>query len=149
MTDQEARFAEAGRLVRMLVAITEQVKADFAATVADFGLTVPLARAVTMLGNPAPMRDLAGQLSCDRSYITNLADQLEERGLVARVTGEDRRVKLLALTDAGVAMRDQIFHAVTEQNMILHRLTDTERRTLAPLLERLLGDGTRRGSPTC
>jgi DNA-binding MarR family transcriptional regulator len=140
MTDREARFAEAGRLGQMLVDIAEQAKADFAATVASFGLPVHLARAMVLLTTPAPMRDLAEQLACDRSYITNLADKLEERGLVTRVTGEDRRVKLLALTDAGVAMRNQISEAVAERNTILRRLTDDERKTLAPLLERLLDD---------
>src|SRR5438874_750842 len=119
MTDREARFAEAGRLAQMLIDIAEQAKADFAAMVASFGLPVHLARAVVLLTTPAPMRDLAERLACDRSYITNLADQLEERGLVARVPGEDRRVKLLALTDAGVAVRNQISEAVAERNMIL------------------------------
>jgi hypothetical protein len=46
------------------------------------------------------MRMLADRLACERSYITGLADQLEERGLVTRATGEDRRVKLLALTES-------------------------------------------------
>jgi DNA-binding MarR family transcriptional regulator len=138
MTDREAKFAEAARLAQMLVEITEQAKVDFAATVAAFGLPVPLARAIVLLTTPAPMSELAEQLACDRSYITNLADQLEQRGLITRVPGNDRRVKLLALTDAGLAMRDQISEAVAENNMILRRLTGVERQTLAPLLERLL-----------
>jgi len=141
MTDRDARFAEAGRLAELLIGIAEQAKADFAATVGSLGLSAPLARAIVLLATPAPMRDLAEQLRCDRSYITSLADQLEERGLVRRVPGEDRRVKLLALTEAGVAMRDQIAQAVAERNMLLLRLTDDERKTLAPLLGRLYGDG--------
>ena len=141
MTDRDARLAEAGRLAELLVGIVEQAKADFAATVAALGLPVSLARAIVLLTEPAPMRDLAEQLRCDRSYITSLADQLEERGLVTRVAGEDRRYKLLALTEGGVALRGQIAQAVAERNILLHRLTDDERRTLAPLLERLHGDG--------
>ena len=141
MTDREARFAEAGRLAELLIGIAEQAKADFAATVGSLGLTVPLARAIVLLATASPMRDLAEQLHCDRSYITSLADQLEERGLVTRVPGEDRRFKLLALTEAGSAVRDQIAAAVAERNMLLLRLTDDERQTLAPLLECLHGDG--------
>jgi DNA-binding MarR family transcriptional regulator len=72
---------------------------------------------------------------------------LEERGLITRIPGTDRRVKLLTLTPAGVALRDQISEAVAERNMILRRLTDTERATLAPLLERLHGDGDATCSP--
>jgi DNA-binding MarR family transcriptional regulator len=140
MSDHEARFTEAGRLAQMLVDITRQAMVNFADTVAQLGLPVPLARAIALLGTPAPMGDLAEQLNCDRSYITSLADQLEQRGLVERVTGEDRRIKLLALTGAGRAMRDQIAAAVAERNMILLRLSDAERRRLAPLLEKLLHD---------
>lgn len=139
MTDQEERFAESGRLARLLIEIGEQSKADFGAIVGRFGLPVHLARAIVMLSTPAPMRDLAERLSCDRSYITTLADQLDERGLVERVPGDDRRVKLLALTEAGAAMRDRISRAVGEQNMIMSRLNDEERDVLAPLLEKLHG----------
>ena len=35
------------------------------------------ARAIVRLGEPASMRDLADRLSCDRSYIAGLADELE------------------------------------------------------------------------
>ncbi|MCO8269252.1 MarR family transcriptional regulator [Actinoplanes sp. TRM 88003] len=140
MPNTEARFAEASRLSQLLITIAEEAKADFVATVGEFGLPVPLARVLVLLSTPSPMRDLADQLHCDRSYITGLADQLEERGLISREPGTDRRIKLLALTDAGEVMRDQISTAVAERNMILRRLTDAERRTLAPLLERLQGD---------
>lgn len=122
----------------MLVAIAEQAKADFAEIVAPFGLPVHLARAVLMLETPAPMRDLADQLACDRSYVTNLADQLEDRGLVERVPGEDRRVKLLSLTKSGLALRAEISSAIAERSMVLQRLTDSQRKALAPLLEALL-----------
>ncbi|WP_426504064.1 MarR family winged helix-turn-helix transcriptional regulator [Dactylosporangium sp. McL0621] len=148
MTAQEARLAEAGRLAGMLVEVAEQAKAEFADTVAELGLPVSLARAIVLLTTPAPMRDLAEHLACDRSYVTNLADQLEQRGLLTRVPGQDRRVKLLALTDAGMAVRNEIFEAVAERNMILRRLTDAERRSLAPLLERLLDDSADSGRPT-
>lgn len=136
--DAESRFDEARRLSRLLIAIAEQAKSDFAEAIAPLDLPVPLARAILQLNEPAPMRDLADHLTCDRSYITNLADQLGERGLVARVPGDDRRVKLLALTEAGVAMREQISTAVAERNVLMRRLSDTERQALAPLLEAVL-----------
>ncbi|MFI5496734.1 MarR family winged helix-turn-helix transcriptional regulator [Actinoplanes sp. NPDC051859] len=142
MTDHDVRLAEAERLAGLLIGIVEQAKADFSETVTALGLSVPLARAIIGLTEPVPMRDLACELRCDRSYITSLADQLEERGLLTRVPGEDRRVKLLALTDAGRAVRDQVAAAVADRHILLRRLTDDERRVLTPLLERLHGDGT-------
>ncbi|KRE67775.1 hypothetical protein ASG92_14175 [Arthrobacter sp. Soil736] len=126
----------------MLVRIAERSKMSFADAVAPFGLPIHLARAMLLLHNPAPMRELADHLACDRSYITSLADQLEERGLVARTQGEDRRVKLLALTEAGQNLRDQISGAVAEQSLVMRKLTDAQRHALAPLLERLLDGDT-------
>jgi len=131
---------EAARLSQMFIDITDKAKADFAEIVATLGLPVHLARAVLMLTTPAPMRDLADRLACDRSYITNLADKLEERGLVTRVPGEDRRFKLLQLTPAGEKLRNQISEAVAERALVLRRLSGPERKTLAPLLEKLLRD---------
>ena len=141
MGNREARLEEARRLSQMFIDITHTAKADFGEIVGTMGLPVHLARAVLMLNKPAPMRDLAERLACDRSYITNLADQLEERGLVTRIPGEDRRVKLLQLTPDGVALRDKISAAVTERALVLRRLTAAERKALAPLLEKLLRDG--------
>jgi len=146
MADRGARLAEAARLARLLVDVAERAKADFAETVAPLGVPVHLARTIVMLGTPAPMRELAEQLACDRSYITSLADQLEERGLVARVPGGDRRVKLLSLTEKGVALRNEISEAVARRNMILRRLTDAERKTLVPLLEKLVNPSSTRDS---
>lgn len=140
MSQREKRVEEAQELSRMLVLITEQSKADFAAIASSLGLPVHLARAVVLLAVPAPMRELAAQLGCDRSYITILADQLHERGLVERIPGADRRVKLLKLTDAGVQMRSDISEAVADRALVLRRLTDDQRRTLRPLLEALLRD---------
>ena len=56
-----------------------------------------------------------------------------------RVPGQDRRVKLLALTKKGVQTRDAISKAVAERSMVLQRLTDAQRETLRPLLELLAG----------
>jgi DNA-binding MarR family transcriptional regulator len=137
MAQTDERYAEAQRLSRLLVVIAERAKCDFATGAGALGLPVHLARAVLMLTEPAPMRMLAEQLSCDRSYITNLADQLEERGLVERVPGDDRRVKLLALTPHGVSVRDALSDAVGRQSMVLRRLNDAQRASLTQLLEAL------------
>jgi DNA-binding MarR family transcriptional regulator len=59
--------------------------------------------------HPQPMGALAGELRCDASNITWLADRLEARGLVERRTAPtDRRVKTLALTEDGKAVREKV-----------------------------------------
>jgi len=140
MSKRESRLDEARTLSRMLIDVADQAKADFAEAVAPFAIPVHLARAVLLLTTPAPMRDLADQLACDRSYITNLADKLEERGFITRVQAEDRRVKLLQLTESGTALRDQISDAVAERALVLRKLSDPQRKALAGLLESLLAE---------
>jgi DNA-binding MarR family transcriptional regulator len=137
MARHDRQVEESRRLSQMLIDIAESAKRNFAETAASFDLPVHLARSVLLLDEPAPMRHLADLLGCDRSYITLLADQLEERGLIARVSGQDRRVKLLQLTKAGTALRDELSKAVAERALVL-RLSDTDRKNLARLLGQLL-----------
>jgi DNA-binding MarR family transcriptional regulator len=122
----------------MLISVALQAKADFAKTIEPYELPVHVARALLQLDSPMPMHELALYLGCDRSHVTGLADTLEGRGLLMRIPGSDRRVKLLALTDEGKTLRDQIAVAVTERSTVLRRLSDAERKTLGPLLEKLL-----------
>lgn len=122
----------------MLVSVADKAKAWFAESVEPFGLPPHLARAILFLDTPAPMRGLAEQLRCDRSYITGLADELEDRGLITRVPGEDRRVKLLALTPAGIELRDRVAEAVGENALVMQRLDEAERARLERLLVRLV-----------
>lgn len=136
--DDHARLAESGVISRALVRAAELVKANFTAAVEPLGLPVHLARAVLMLDEPLPMGELAARLSCDRSYITSLADQLEARGLVDRVPGEDRRVKRLALTEDGRTLRGRIAAAMSAQGVVLARLDDEQRAALGPILQTLL-----------
>jgi DNA-binding MarR family transcriptional regulator len=72
------------------------------------GLTPGHLKALAVLDpdEPRPMRALADALSCDASQVTWLVDRLEERGLAERRSlPNDRRVKTVALTSAGVQAR--------------------------------------------
>ena len=88
----------------------------------------------------ATMRDLAGLLACDASHVTSIVDRLEGRGLVARQTdANDRRVKLVALTDRGARVRVELLDALLEPPEEIVRLAQKEQRQLAALLRRALG----------
>lgn len=121
-----------------LVQTAERLKLDFAESIAPFEMSVPAARALLLLDEPAPMRVLSDRLACDQSYITRIADELETRGLVQRTPGADRRVQMLNLTTSGGQMRDAIFSAVSAGNRILLQLSSEERASLERVLERLL-----------
>lgn len=130
------------QLTLMLGMAAEVTRDDFAAAAARQGVPGAVARAVMSLTDPAPMRDLADSLACDRSYITGVADKLEELGLAARVTGADRRVKLLELTPKGRDLRLALTEDLGRHSTTTQRLSDTELQALQPLLAKLIGDRT-------
>ena len=75
----------------------------------EFDLMPPQQMMLGLLDEPQPMGELAKHMHCDNSNITGIVDRLTERGLVERRAAEgDRRVKLVALTDAGRELRDEL-----------------------------------------
>ena len=112
-----------------------------AAVLAELELTEVLGDVLWQLGaigQAVPMRDLADRLQCDPSNVTFLADRLEERGLIERRPDlSDRRVKLLALTTAGLAVRMRIVQAAATRSP-LARLSPADQQRLCRLLEKCL-----------
>jgi DNA-binding MarR family transcriptional regulator len=106
---------------------------------AELEVSPPMVGALHVLEEPLPMHTLAERLSCDASYITGLADRLEARGFVERRSDpDDRRVRQLALTDAGRAMRERLAVGLAEPNAMLDRLEDDELVVFAELLQKAL-----------
>jgi MarR family transcriptional regulator, organic hydroperoxide resistance regulator len=106
------------------------------------GISPGLMKALFFLEPDAGVRmgDLAEHLSCDASYVTNLADALEERGLAERRPHPtDRRVKTLVLSAAGVAAKEQLFDLVYEPPPELDVLDAAEQRDLRDLLRKVAG----------
>ncbi len=97
----------------------------------EFDLMPPQQMVLGLLGEPKPMGELAHHMHCDSSNITGIVDRLEERGLVERTAAEgDRRVKLVALTDAGREIREELARRRAVAPPELAELTDSELRTL-------------------
>jgi DNA-binding MarR family transcriptional regulator len=106
---------------------------------AEYGLKPPQFFALQALDEPVPMSSVANVLRCDRSAVTWITDRLEERGYVERRADErDRRVKLLALTDEGRRVRDEIRARLAVPPEALARLSRTEQRALRDLLRKAL-----------
>ncbi len=105
----------------------------------DLGLSVPEARAVIHLDDPAPMRQLAADLTCDPSHVTGIVDGLERRGLITRQPDPgDRRVKHLVFTDEGRRLREALHRRVYDDAPALSRLTDDELGQFCALLAKAL-----------
>src|SRR3954452_11605185 len=106
---------------------------------AEYGLKPPQFFALDALDEPVPMSRIADVLRCDRSAVTWITDRLEERGYVERRADESaRRVKLLALTDEGRRVREQIRQALAVPPEPLMRLSRAEQRELRDLLRKAL-----------
>jgi DNA-binding MarR family transcriptional regulator len=105
----------------------------------EYGLKPPQFFALQALDEPVPMSSVANVLRCDRSAVTWITDRLEERGYVERRSDErDRRVKLLALTEEGRRVRDEIRARLSIPPDALGRLSRAEQRTLRDLLRKAL-----------
>jgi DNA-binding MarR family transcriptional regulator len=109
------------------------------ARLAPSGLTMKHSWALHALDEPMSMRG-AERLGIDASYITAIADQLEERGLIERRPHpNDWRIKSLALTDEGRHVRDQILDELWTTVPVLDGLREPERRELRRLLDKAVG----------
>lgn len=108
---------------------------------AELDLTATQAQALMVLepGAPRPMSEMASTMHCDRSNITGIVDRLEARGLVAREPAEhDRRVKVLVLTEAGLAARERAMAPFTQAPAQLATLPAAAQTALRDILRQAL-----------
>jgi DNA-binding MarR family transcriptional regulator len=84
------------------------------------------------------MRVLAERWRCDASYITSIVDDLEEQGLAQRQPHpSDRRIKTVALTPKGAALRVQLMSLLSEPPPAFDALSAAEQRQLRDLLNKV------------
>ncbi|MES0837306.1 MarR family winged helix-turn-helix transcriptional regulator [Nocardiopsis tropica] len=90
---------------------------------------------------PPSMKVMAERLYCNAPNLTFITNQLADRGLVERaVDPDDRRSRVLVLTDKGRAVRDELVRAALEKSP-LAALSDSELRQLMALLGRVVRPG--------
>jgi len=81
---------------------------------------------------------LARAVHLDRSTMVGVIDKLEERGLIERRRGEDRRTNGLWLTRAGRTLLARMKERIEQhERRFAARLTPAERGQLIALLEKL------------
>jgi len=88
----------------------------------------------------APLHKLTERMQRDKSQMTRMVRQLEQKGLVTRQpSAEDARVTLLALTPSGTEAVLQIQQAVAETlEEVLSPLNQDDLATLQAILQRAL-----------
>ncbi|GAN59743.1 MarR family winged helix-turn-helix transcriptional regulator [Acetobacter cibinongensis] len=101
VTIAETRRSFGHRLARLAAVWRREIDADLR----EFGLTDATWRPIYYLNlSASPLRqtDLARSLSLEAPSLVRLLDVLEKRGFIVRATDEeDRRSKLVSITDAG------------------------------------------------
>jgi MarR family transcriptional regulator, 2-MHQ and catechol-resistance regulon repressor len=87
---------------------------------------------------PGPISQLVAHMNVDPGWVTDVIDRLEERGDVRRVPStEDRRVKIIELTEKGRASWRKMDDAIAEAPPELLALREHELRALLRIAERL------------
>jgi len=95
-------------------------------------------KALRQLDAAVSMKDLGQRLHCDPSFVTMIADALEERGLARREPSPvDRRIKNLVLTPRGLEIK-----AAMEQDLLEHMpwseaFDETERQQFLELVRKM------------
>ena len=111
------------------------------AVFSELGLSFQQAMALGHLDadDPLPMSALAGALQCDNSNVTGIVDRLEAAGLAERRPAErDRRVKAVALTPHGEAVKAEVRQRAGTPPPEIARLSDDDAEQLRAILERAL-----------
>lgn len=106
----------------------------------EIGVTPTIAKALLHLssGRPTPMRDLAGALRCDNSYVTSVVDGLEEQGMAKRTPHPtDRRIKVVELTDQGALVAARVRAGFDLPPPSFAALSEAEAEALLGLLKKL------------
>ncbi len=94
--------------------------------------------ALRSIEGPMPMKDLAHCMNYDPSYVTVVADRLEERQLIERQPHpSDRRVKMLALTAKGERLKQTLPERIWSDTTMFSALSDAQSQQLLDLLTRL------------
>jgi DNA-binding MarR family transcriptional regulator len=126
---------------RLLLELARQKHSVLVPALAEFDLTPVQAHALRLLDpeRPIAMSALADALYCHASNVTGIVDRLEARGLVERRIGrEDRRVKTLALTQAGTRVRSRVVELMRTPPPEIAALSASDQRALRDVLSRAL-----------
>jgi MarR family transcriptional regulator, organic hydroperoxide resistance regulator len=85
------------------------------------------------------MGEMARGIGVDPSYVTALVDDLDTRGLARREPApDDRRVKIIVLTDAGRAVAADIDQVLSVPPAAFSDLSRAELRQLRDLLDKVV-----------
>ncbi len=137
-TGMAAIYAMPGHLIRRAHQVSTAL---FAEECGKFGLTSVQFAALYAVraASEVDATRLAEQIAFDRATIGDVLDRLEAKGWVARAgSRDDRRIKLIRLTQKGAALLKQVEPAVHRvQERLLAPLSAAEQARFRALLSRV------------
>lgn len=137
-------------LTELVFRVAERLRHCFNAAAAGLDLPPAQAQALANLDFPAPMRQLADVMACDASNVTGIVDGLERRGLVVRrPSPNDRRVKLVVLTEEGRRRREALRAHTAEAAAQVFALPPDDQQALRDLLARVVTPQTDQNPYRC
>jgi DNA-binding MarR family transcriptional regulator len=147
MESSRARRTE--ELFETLTDLGNHMKVHFERVLEPYDLPAPCAKALCLIEGATSLKELGMRIHCDGSFVTSIADGLEERGLARReIDREDRRIKNLVLTPAGSEVRSRLLHGLFDDFPGLRNLTEAERESFIVLLRKMLDPGSELGGAT-
>ncbi|MCP5033416.1 MAG: MarR family transcriptional regulator [Actinomycetia bacterium] len=143
MATDRTRAAKTAELADALYTVMPMVVDHVNDRLEELGMTNTDYWALRSVEGPMPMKDLAHCMAIDPSYVTLVADRLEELGLIERQPHPtDRRVKNLVLTAKGKRFKKTIPDKLWNGPNTFSTLTDNERAKLTGLLTKLVANHT-------
>jgi MarR family transcriptional regulator, organic hydroperoxide resistance regulator len=139
MQDRDRPLPE--QIHRLLIELFGRIKDGEQSCLERFGVTRVQGRALYRIdpGETVAIGALAERMYADPSNVTPVLAQLEERGLVERGQAtHDRRVRVVALTEEGAALRARLVECTFGEYPAAAALSEAERRQLRDLLARLV-----------
>ena len=126
-------------VVGLFAAVNRRYAQESEAAATAHDLTPLQAKALLATEEPVPMRRIADHLHAEPSNVTSIIDRLEQRGLVERRPApDDRRVKLVAVTEAGLAVVADLRARMPFAGSPLRPLSTEQRESLRELLQLVL-----------
>ncbi len=95
-------------------------------------------RIINGAGEPISQVDVSRHLISSRANVTKLVDKLESLKLAERITGKDRRIKLIKITEKGFKFLEEVIPLdMKNTEQVLSNLTKKEQEILITILKKL------------
>lgn len=135
MTNERNDGTETADLVDLLFTVMPMVADHVHERLESYGITTTDYWAMRSVEGPMPMKDLATCMDIDPSYVTVVADRLEELGFIERQPHPtDRRVKNLVLTAKGRRFKRVVPDKLWSGETMFSTLTAEDRTRLTDIL---------------